>query len=313
MAGDVRVSFVATNLNTVDRLPRSLDSVTAIGRALGVPFEVVVADGPSDDGARALLEGRVGVHPEFRLITHSERNRGYGRRRAFEGSSGAIVVPFDSSIEYHPSYSDLLRAYLGLGTERMLFSEICALDRRTVVAAGGWRDLIGGEDIDLYARVIALFGVIAYPTARPDSQSRSIGAFDRQMRYVRGSSFARLRRIYAVQRDQLIGSNYRVRDLMQFNRNKSIGRRIALRAFFTLVALGAEMSSIRPYVLDRNNYLYFREAVLDSILRGDWHALTADGPPPRLLLTDAELGYLERTSSQWTRYVRADPPVLGSK
>lgn len=313
MVEDVRVSFCATNLNTVDRLPRSLTSVTELGRALGVPFEVVVADGPSDDGARALLEERARSNPEFRLVPHSKRNRGYGRRRAFESSSGTTIVPFDTSLEYSPSYAAFLRAYLRLGTERMLFSEICALDRRTVVEVGGWRDLVGGEDIDLYARVVFRFGLIAYPTALPDSQSRSLPAFDRQMRYVRGSFFARMRRIYAVQRDQLIGANFRVRDLMGFNRRKPMARRAALRAFFVLVAAGARLSSIRPFVLDRNNYLYFREAILDSVLRGDWRVLGAEGPPPRLLLTDDETAYLERASRRWSEYSHADPPIVGRK
>jgi len=313
MVEDVRVSFCATNLNTVDRLPRSLASVAGLGNALGVPFEVVVADGPSHDGARVLLEERARSNPEFRLVAHSERNRGYGRRRAFEASSGTTIVPFDTSIEYNPSYAAILRSYLHLGTERMLFSEICALRRRTVVAVGGWRDLIGGEDIDLYARVVSQFGVIAYPMPLADSQSRSLPAFERQMRYVRGTFLARMRRIYAVQRDQLIGSNFRVRDLMGFNRRKPIGRRAALRAFFTLAAAGARLRPIRPFVLDRNNYLYFREALLDSILRGDWRALGAEGPPPRLLLTDDETVYLERASRRWSEYTHAEPPILGRK
>ncbi len=313
MGEAVRVSFCATNLNTVDRLPASLQSVSTMAAALGVPFEVVVADGPSHDGARTMLEERARSSPEFRLVTHTERNRGYGRRRAFEASSGSTIVPFDTSIEYDAAYAAILRAYLRLGTGRMLFSEICALPRETVVAAGGWRDLIGGEDIDLYARVVARSGLLAYPMPLAVSQSRSLTAFDRQMRYVGGSSFARLRRIYAVQRDQLIGSNYRVRDLMAFNRRKPAARRFALRVFFTLTAAGARLRPIRPFVLDRNNYLYFREAILDSLLRGDWRALGVEGPLPRLLLTDDEWGYLEHASQRWGEYVRVEPPIIGRK
>jgi glycosyltransferase involved in cell wall biosynthesis len=313
MSSPVSVSFCATNLNTVDRLPRSLDSVAVLGRALGVPFEVVVADGPSHDGARALLEERARSDATFHLVPHAERNRGYGRRKAFEASSGAAIVPFDTSIEYSPWYAEMLRGYLGLGTERMLFSEICALRRRTIETVGGWRDLVGGEDIDLYARVIARFGVIAYPTSLRDSQAPPLRAFERQMRYVQGSFFARMRRIYAVQRDQLIGANYRVRDLMGFNRRKPIAQRVALRGFFTLVALGARLRPIRPFALDRNNYLYFREAILDSVVRGDWRVLGVAGPPPQLLLTDDEVGYLERASRRWSEYARLEPPIVGRK
>ena len=59
MAGDVQVSFCATNLNTADRLPAALDSIRALGAALGQPFEIIVADGPSDDGAREFLQEQV--------------------------------------------------------------------------------------------------------------------------------------------------------------------------------------------------------------------------------------------------------------
>lgn len=312
MPDSPQVSFCATNLNTADRLPASLASIEQLGEALGAPYEVVVADGPSTDGARALLEAHARTRPSFHLLVHGARNRGYGRRRAFETSSGATIIPFDTSIEYSPSYASILRAYLVLDTERMLFSEICALRRRTVEAVGGWRDLIGGEDIDLYARVVSRFGVIAYPTSLRESQSRSLRAFDRQMRYVRGSYFARMRRIYAVQRDQLIGANYRVRDLMGFNRRKPTAQRVALRGFFTLVALGARLRPIRPFVLDRNNYLYVREAILDSIVRGDWHVLGAEAPP-RLLLTDDEVEYLEHASRRWGDYARVEPPIVGRK
>lgn len=293
------VSFCGTNLNTVDRLGASLASVERLGEAIGASFELVVADGPSDDGARALLEERARSNPRFRLVTHSERNRGYGRRRAFEASSGTTVVPFDTSLEYDPIYGGLLRRYLDLGTDRMLFSEVCALSRRTIDGVGGWRDLVGGEDIDLYSRIITRYGLIAYPTGLRTSQARPMGSFARQMRYIRGSRWRRLRRIYAVQRDQMIGANYRVSDLMRFNSGKPAPRRLALWFFFEACATGARLHRIRPVRAEKNNYLILREAILRSMRDGDYRELHWDGPSPRLLLTDDEVRYLTVTSSIW--------------
>lgn len=313
MTTAVQVSFCATNLNTVDRLPRSLASVTALGNALGASFEVVVADGPSHDGARAFLEEWVRSNTVFRLVRHSERNRGYGRRRAFEASSGATIIPFDTSIEYSPSYAPVLRGYLGLATERMLFSEICALARGTIEQVGGWRDLVGGEDLDLYARVVHRFGVIAYPTGRRDSQSRPLGAFERQMRYVRGSPPRRYRRIYEVQRDQIIGANYRVRDLMGFNRRRSRGRRVLLRGFFTAAYIGSRFRALKPFEFGRNNYLLFREATLDSMLHGDFRSLGDLGAAPQLLLSEDEVDYLRNASPRWSEWEKAQPPLIGVK
>ena len=181
----------------------------------------------------------------------------------------------------------------------MLFSEICALRRSTIESVGGWRDLVGGEDIDLYARVIARFGLVAYPTARRESQSERLSSYERQMRYVRGSRLARLRRIYQVQRDQIIGAHYQVRDLMDFNRRKPAARRAAYRMFFTVAALGARFSPRKPFALGRNNYLILREETFRSMLEGRHSALGWAEPGPKLLLSQDEVDYLERNSALW--------------
>ncbi len=295
----VEVSFCATNLNTRDRLGASLDSIFHLGATIGRLFEVVVADGPSTDGARALLDSRAAADARLRVVPHAQRNRGYGRRMAFEASHGSVIVPFDTSLSYAPQYGELLARYIALDIDAMLFSEICALRRSAIQAVGGWRDLVGGEDIDLYARVIERFGVIAYPTAGRESQSRNIGSFERQMRYVPGSPFARGRRILTVVRDQMIGANYTVADLMAFNASKPLGRRFLYRLFFTLAALRARASPLKPYRFDRNNYLVLREETLRSLLEGREARLGGSGPPPCLLLTDDEIGYLEARSALW--------------
>ena len=317
MEENVRVSFCATNLNTIARLPSSIASIDALGQGLGVPYEVVVADGPSDDGARAWLEAKArsdgNGHRRFRLVPHTEANRGYGRRKAFEASRGSTVIPFDTSLEYAPLYSGLLRSYLSANTDRMLFSEICALSRRSIEEAGGWRDVVGGEDIDLYVRIVSKFGVIAWPTDLRPSQSARMSSFERQMRYVRGSKLRRLRRIYTVQRDQIIGANFRVRDLMLFNRAKPFRQRAALRAFFTLAYLGSRMRRIKPVELGRSNYALFREALLESIRRGDYRELAWDGPSPTLLLTTDEIGYLRTVLPRWNEYASATPSWIATK
>jgi len=313
MAEDPEVSFCATNLNTRDRLGSSLDSVFALGAAIGRPFEVVVAEGPSTDGARSLLEERARGDPRLRLVLHGERNRGYGRRRAFEASRGAVIVPFDTSLVYAPIYAELLGRYVALGSEAMLFSEICALRRTTVIEVGGWRDLVGGEDIDLYARVISRFGLIAYPTAVAESQSRPLGSVERQMRYVRGSRIGRWRRMSVVVRDQIIGDNYTVADLMAFNARKPAGRRFAYRLFFSLAAIRARFSPLRPFRFERNNYLILREETLRSLLEERHRRLGWAGPPPCLLLTDDEITYLERRSRLWKDEESRLRPFVGRK
>ena len=309
----VQVSFCATNLNTVDRLPASLASIERLGQIIGVPYEVVVTDGPSDDGARKILEEKLLSDPRFRLVRQAERNRGRGRRLAFEVSSGTTIVPFDTSITYAPMYASLLARYLALRTDRMLFSEICALSRRSIEATGGWRDLIGGEDVDLYARVAERFGVLAYPTALPDSQSRRLRASERQWRYVRGGRLSRYWRVFEVQRDQIIGANIRVRDKMGINRRKSRLRRAGLWAFFVTAYVASRFRRLRPFLFSKNGYLLFRERLLASLLDREYRELGWDGPEPRLLLTDDEMVYLERASDRWKEFLSATPAIVGRK
>jgi glycosyltransferase involved in cell wall biosynthesis len=299
MSDRPEVSFCATNLNTSERLVGAIDSVERLGEAIGRPFEIVVADGPSTDGAREVLARRALEDPHFRLVTHEQRSRGHGRRLAFEASLGRIIVPFDTSIAYASDYGPMLGAYVRVATDQMLFSEICALTRHSIESVGGWRDLVGGEDVDLYARVIQRFGLIAYPTALPASQSRTLGAFERQMRYVTGGRVARFRRILAVQRDQIIGSNYRIADLMAFNAKKPLRRRVVYRAFFTLAWIRSRFRDLKPFVFDRSNFLLIREETLRSMLEGREKVLGWPGPPVRLLLTDDEVTFLERRSALW--------------
>ena len=307
------VSFTAPNLNTLDRLPASLASVRALGDALPRPYEIVVAEGPSDDGATEWLAKQSSVDPRLRVVGVAERNRGKGRRVAFEASRGAIVVPFDTSLAYDRSYAGILERYLQVGPPRMLFSEICALPRTSIEAVGGWRDLIGGEDVDLYARIIAKFGVVAYPTGDAGTQSAKLGSVARQMRYVRGGRWARFRRIYAVQRDQIIASHATVADLMAFNATKRFGARAARRAFFTLAAVGARLSKIRPAALGRNNYLIVRDGILASFLAGEWRAFYPSGAPPVLPLTDDEFIFLERRSTLFAKHRDELAPYLRRK
>jgi glycosyltransferase involved in cell wall biosynthesis len=307
------VSFTATNLNTVDRLPASLASVRALAASVARPYEIVIADGPSDDGASDWLARESGQDPHLRIVRIAERNRGKGRRIAFEASRGRVIVPFDTSLAYDASYGPILERYVDLAVPKMLFSEVCAFPRSAVEAVGGWRDLIGGEDVDLYARLIDRIGVLAYPTGVRESQSATLGSYARQMRYVRRGSVARLRRIYAVQRDQIIASHASVADLMAFNARKPLGARFARRAVFTAAALGARLSRLKPIELGRNNYLVVREGLFESFLSREWKPFTPSGAPPQLPLTDDEFTFLERRSTVYQQNREALAPFLVRK
>ena len=181
------LSFCATNLNTRDRLEASLASVAALGSTVDGSYEVVIAEGPSDDGATEWLTTESGGTRGSGSSATRPATAGTGggsptRRAGASGSCRSTRASCTGSSTGH-----LLARFAAFGSTKMLFSEICALPRAAVDAAGGWRDLVGGEDVDLYARVISEAGVVAYPTGAPKSQSATLGSYARQMRYVRGA------------------------------------------------------------------------------------------------------------------------------
>jgi glycosyltransferase involved in cell wall biosynthesis len=313
MVEPAEISFCATNLNTVRRLEATLRSVAAVAQGIGRSYEVVVAEGPSDDGASELLADWSRRDPTNRVVRHSQRSRGFGRRLAFEASRGSWIVPFDTSVEYPIESADLLRNYLTRRPHRMLFSELCALPRDLVVEVGGWRDLVGGEDIDLYARVIVRSDVVAYPLGSRRPHEDALGSYARQMRYYEGSPAARWRRMFVVQRDQIIGANYRVRDLMTFNRAKPWWIRVPMWGFFSAAYLASRWQPVRPFEGPVNNYLIFREALFRSLARGDFEAIRVDDRVPRLLLTPDEIRYLQVASPAYRELRETIAPYLGTK
>lgn len=297
------ISYCATNLDTERTLSASLASIETIARGVGGPFEVVVADGPSPVSVRGILDRWAEEGANRRVVRHGRRNRGFGRRHAFEASHGDLVVPFDTSIVYDPIYGSLLSRYARLRTDRMLFSELCALRRTTIAAVGGWRDLIGGEDVDLYAPVAARFGLIAYPIGTASSQATVMDSFSRQMRYMSGSRVRRTYRMFLTQRDQMIGANYRIQDLMAFNRRKPGRVKAAAWLWFAATRIAASFGPLpRRRVEGANNYLFLRERTIDSMVREGFRELDwPDGPPVRLPLTVDERTYLASRSELWRR------------
>ncbi len=310
------VSFCATNYETKETLGASLASIERIGELAGVPFEIVVADGPSGAEVRSeLLAWKEADPMGHQLTLHERRNRGYGRRLAFEQSSGEYIVPFDTSIVYTPEiYGPLLRAYVTLRTKRMLFSEVCVFERSTIEAVGGWRDLIGGEDVDVQAPVARRFGMIAYPTGDPGSQSASLRALERQSRYAGRRGLPRLWRLFLTQRDQIVGANYRVRDLLDFNRTKPPLVRVAARAWFTAAKTAAGLRGLKPRENGSNNYLYVREETIRSMRDGDRLELGwSEGPPVRLALTQDERSYLSLHSTLYRTVAEEHPELFLDK
>lgn len=67
-------------------------------------FEVLIADGMSNDGTRELLESFAGAHPQVRMIDNPEQTTPYGLNHAIKSANGEIIVRMDVHTRYADDY-----------------------------------------------------------------------------------------------------------------------------------------------------------------------------------------------------------------
>ncbi|HYG35806.1 MAG TPA: glycosyltransferase family 2 protein, partial [Clostridia bacterium] len=67
-------------------------------------FEVIVADGESEDGTRQILQELAAREPRVKVIENPKRIAPTGLNSAIRASKGEIIVRFDAHTEYAPDY-----------------------------------------------------------------------------------------------------------------------------------------------------------------------------------------------------------------
>src|SRR5437764_709972 len=67
-------------------------------------FEVIVADGMSDDGTRDIVRRLAEEDPRLRLLDNPERTTPCGLNTAIRAARGEIIVRIDAHTEYAPDY-----------------------------------------------------------------------------------------------------------------------------------------------------------------------------------------------------------------
>lgn len=99
-----RVSVIVPCRNEVCYIRRFLEQLfqQTANRDFGV--EVLVADGRSDDGTRAVLCEYEGKHPSLRVLDNPELTVAAGLNRAIREAAGSIIVRMDAHTRYAPDY-----------------------------------------------------------------------------------------------------------------------------------------------------------------------------------------------------------------
>src|SRR5262245_9880842 len=97
------LSVIMPCLNEVTSIEKTLGSVLSQQRPTE-QFEVIVADGMSDDGTRELLETIASAHPEVRVIDNPARIQAAGLNAAIAVAKGQVIVRMDAHTAYAPDY-----------------------------------------------------------------------------------------------------------------------------------------------------------------------------------------------------------------
>src|SRR5690242_14803157 len=67
-------------------------------------FEIVIADGMSDDGTREILQKLAAKEPRIKVIDNPQRIASSGLNAAIRVAQGDIIVRMDAHTEYAPDY-----------------------------------------------------------------------------------------------------------------------------------------------------------------------------------------------------------------
>jgi succinoglycan biosynthesis protein ExoA len=97
------VSVVVPCRNEAATIEPCLRSLLAQRRPAG-GFEIIVADGMSDDGTRELLERLAREHRELRVIDNPGRIVSTGMNAAIAAANGTVIIRMDAHTEYAADY-----------------------------------------------------------------------------------------------------------------------------------------------------------------------------------------------------------------
>src|SRR5947199_4223367 len=97
------ISIVIPCRNEAACIAEALDSVLAQDLD-GIEWEVIVADGMSDDGAREILARYAAREPRIRIIDNPARAVPAGLNAAIRRARGEIILRMDAHTAYAPDY-----------------------------------------------------------------------------------------------------------------------------------------------------------------------------------------------------------------
>jgi glycosyltransferase involved in cell wall biosynthesis len=97
------VSLIIPCRNEAGAIEQCLRTVMA-QQGLGADWEIIVADGLSEDGTRQILERLAAAEPRLRVIDNPQRIVSTGLNAAIHQARGEVIVRLDAHTDYAPDY-----------------------------------------------------------------------------------------------------------------------------------------------------------------------------------------------------------------
>lgn len=259
------ISFIGSALEVTPRFVDSIRSINTIAEELGRDFEIVVAHKHAPEAFQPVLRELRKTCQSLVLLESNLESFSQGKSISFDYSTGKFIVPFNTGIAYPIAYSDVLHDFLKLKLKRLYYSELPLVSREIIAEVGGWRNLSNGEDIDLFSRMSINYGVFACPTniLKGDDQFKREIISIREFPLNQGRSFGES---YRHMRDLIISCNHSMNDLKALRQIIRDIDGLSRSWLFFLSYFGSKFSHIKPVSYNRNNYIIFMEAVLESII-----------------------------------------------
>ena len=215
----VKLSVYGTVFNSEKSVGLSISKLQDIFSGIDGGFELVIVDNYSNDRTFESLKKMSEIYENV-YIFREKSNRGLGRQKAFEKTTGQYTLYFDlDDVLLDSTYRILLEKYEIFLKKDIIVDGMC---RKNIIEdIGGWRSLNAGEDYELSARAIKKgYKLLSIPAIKSLSyeditkQKREKVVLN-ESRYSKGFIEKNLRRLNYIA-DFSLGTCIRISDLKYF-------------------------------------------------------------------------------------------------
>lgn len=292
-----RISFIAASTNVDEKVENSIYSISRIAEELGRDFEIILTTpfkSTLKSMARILLMRE--NCSQFQLNVEDFSSPGRGKQISFEKSSGKYVVPFNPEVSYPVEFSDILHSFLKFKLKRLFYSELPLISSEIVKEVGGWRDLLIGEDLDLFARISMNYGTLAMPSDLMPGTGYGIEDTICLSRIFTFNSLPYKRKMEYV-RDLIISCNLSFRETNNISSLLSEYEGFRIRGISALAQIMKHFYPVKPVNYDRNNLTVFMESVLESLVLKEFQRLGDVSSHVHLNIHRVLLKFLQKNSN----------------